>query len=48
VYPVGALQILKESTKTNNPLVTTAGAVFHVANTTTGYSADVTDNGGSC
>jgi hypothetical protein len=45
VYPIGALQILKESTKSGNPLVSQAGAVFHVANTTTGYSANVTDNG---
>src|SRR5437762_5679063 len=44
IYPVGALQILKESTKTGNPLVVNAGAVFSVTGPG-GYSATVTDNG---
>jgi uncharacterized repeat protein (TIGR01451 family) len=39
-----AIQILKESTKTGNPLVLVDGAVFHVTGPG-GYSADVTDNG---
>lgn len=39
-----AIQILKESTKTGNPLVKVAGAVFHITGPG-GYVADVTDNG---
>ena len=39
-----AIQILKESTKTGNPLVSVAGAVFHVTGPG-GYDASVTDNG---
>lgn len=39
-----AVQILKESTKTGNPLVLVAGAVFHVTGSG-GYATDVTDNG---
>ncbi len=39
-----AIQILKESTKSGNPLVSNAGAVFHVTGPG-GYAADVTDNG---
>jgi uncharacterized repeat protein (TIGR01451 family) len=37
-----AIQILKKSTKTGNPLVLVAGAVFHVIGPG-GYAADVTD-----
>ncbi len=40
----GALKILKQSTKTGNPLVSTAGAVFSISGPN-GYSASVTDNG---
>ena len=42
-----AIQILKQSTKTGNPLVLVAGAVFHVTGPGASgtYSADVTDNG---
>jgi len=40
----GALVIKKESTKTGNPLVSNAGAVFSVTGPG-GYSASVTDNG---
>jgi uncharacterized repeat protein (TIGR01451 family) len=39
-----AIQILKESTKTGNPLVAVAGAVFSITGPG-GYSASVTDNG---
>ena len=42
-----AIQILKQSTKTGNPLVLVAGAVFHVTGPGASgtYSAHVTDNG---
>lgn len=39
-----AIQILKQSTKTGNPLVTQAGAVFSVTGPGS-YSSSVTDNG---
>jgi uncharacterized repeat protein (TIGR01451 family) len=39
-----AIKILKESTKTGNPLVKVAGAVFHVTGPAS-FATDVTDNG---
>jgi uncharacterized repeat protein (TIGR01451 family) len=39
-----AIAILKESSKSGNPLVSVAGAVFHVTGPNS-YAADVTDNG---
>lgn len=44
VVQCAAIQILKQSTKAGNPLVTQAGAVFSVSGPG-GYSATVTDNG---
>ncbi|WP_329385162.1 prealbumin-like fold domain-containing protein [Streptomyces sp. NBC_01351] len=41
--PPGALKILKQSTKTGNPLVTQAGAVFNITGPN-GYDEDVTDD----
>ncbi len=40
----GALKVLKESTKTGNPLVSNAGAVFAITGPNS-YSASVEDNG---